>query len=80
MSKMTNSVKQKDTASVIGISNGLNSIAQIITPIAMGIILEYYPSQTLPLISGLIFMSLFLFLRNNSKKPLFKNSKHKNIS
>ena len=80
MSKMTNSVKQKDTASIIGISNGLNSIAQIVTPIAMGTILEYYPSQTLPLISGLIFISLFLFLKNESKKPLFINSKHKNIS
>ena len=80
MSKMTNSVIQKDTASVIGISNGLNSIAQIVTPIAMGTILEYYPSQTLPLISGLIFISLFLFLKNESKKPLFINSKHKNIS
>lgn len=80
MSKMTNSVNQKDTASVIGISNGLNSIAQIITPITMGIILEYFPSQTLPLISALIFISIFLFLKNNSKKPLFKNSKHKNIS
>lgn len=68
MSKMTNSVTQKDTASVIGISNSLNSIAQIISPMAMGVILEYLPSQTLPLLSAIIFTSLFLILKNNSKK------------
>jgi DHA1 family tetracycline resistance protein-like MFS transporter len=67
-SKLTNSVTQKETATVLGVNNSLTSVAQIITPIAGGFILEYLPSQTLPLLSALFFVSLALFLRNSFSK------------
>ncbi len=66
-SKLTNSVTQKETATVLGVNNSLQSIAQIITPIAGGFIIQYLPSQTLPLLSALFFSSLILFLRNRIK-------------
>jgi DHA1 family tetracycline resistance protein-like MFS transporter len=66
-SKLTNSVTQKETATVLGVNNSLQSIGQIVTPIAGGFIIEYLPSQTLPLLSALFFSSLLLFLRNKTK-------------
>jgi DHA1 family tetracycline resistance protein-like MFS transporter len=66
-SKLTNSVTQKETATVLGVNNSLQSIGQIVTPIAGGFIIEYLPSQTLPLLSALLFSSLLLFLRNHVK-------------
>jgi DHA1 family tetracycline resistance protein-like MFS transporter len=66
-SKLTNSVTQKETATVLGVNNSLTSIGQIITPIAGGFIIQYLPSQTLPLLSALFFSSLILFLRNRTK-------------
>ena len=67
-SKLTNSVKQKETATILGVNNSLQSIGQIVTPIAGGFIIEYLPSQTLPLLSALFFFSLILFLTNSSSK------------
>ena len=67
ISKLTNSVTQKETATVLGVNNSLMSIAQIITPIAGGFIIQYLPSQTLPLLSALFFSSIILFLRNRIK-------------
>jgi DHA1 family tetracycline resistance protein-like MFS transporter len=66
-SKLTNSVTQKETATVLGVNNSLQSIGQIITPIAGGFIIQYLPSQTLPILSALLFLSLLLFLRNHVK-------------
>ena len=66
-SKLANSVKQKETATVLGVNNSLNSVAQIITPIAGGFIIQYLPSQTIPILSALFFSSLLLFLRNHAK-------------
>ena len=66
-SKLTNSVTQKETATILGVNNSLTSIAQIVTPIAGGFIIQYLPSQTLPILSALLFSSLFLFLRNHVK-------------
>ena len=66
-SQLTTSVTQKETATILGINNSLNSVAQIITPILGGFIIEYLPSQTLPLLSAIIFASLILFLRNRTK-------------
>ncbi|PVX24516.1 MAG: hypothetical protein CW691_07310 [Candidatus Bathyarchaeum sp.] len=66
-SKLTNSVTQTETATVLGVNSSLNSIAQIITPIVGGFVIEYLPSQTLPILSALFFSSLLLFLRNRAK-------------
>lgn len=66
-SKLTNSVTQRETATVLGVNNSLQSIGQIVTPIAGGFIIQYLPSQTLPLLSALFFLSLILFLRNRTK-------------
>lgn len=67
-SKLTNSVTQKETATILGVNNSLQSVGQIVTPIAGGFIIQYLPSQTLPTLSALFFLSLILFLRNSSSK------------
>ena len=60
-SKLTNNVTQRETATILGVNNSLNSLAQIITPILGGFIIQYLPSQTLPLLSAIIFVSLIIF-------------------
>jgi DHA1 family tetracycline resistance protein-like MFS transporter len=65
-SRLTNSVTQKETGSILGVNNSLTSVAQIITPIVGGFIIEYLPSQTLPLLSAIIFTLLIVFLRNKN--------------
>ena len=65
-SRLTNSVTQKETGSILGVNNSLTSVAQIITPIVGGFIIEYLPSQTLPLLSAIIFTLLIFFLRNKN--------------
>ncbi len=60
-SKLTNNVTQRETATILGVNNSLNSSAQIITPILGGFIIQYFPSQTLPLLSAIIFVSLIFF-------------------
>jgi len=65
-SKLTNSVTQKETGTILGVNNSLTSVAQIIAPILGGFIIEYLPSQTLPLLSAIIFTLLILFLRNRT--------------
>jgi DHA1 family tetracycline resistance protein-like MFS transporter len=67
-SKLTNSVTQKETATILGVNNSLTSVAQIVTPIAGGFIIQHLHSQTLPTLSALFFLSLILFLRNSSSK------------
>jgi DHA1 family tetracycline resistance protein-like MFS transporter len=64
ISSLTNSVTQKETATILGVNNSLTSIAQIITPIAGGFMIEYLPPQVLPLTSALFFVSI-LFLTKN---------------
>ena len=66
-SELTNSVTQKETGAILGVNNSLNSVAQIITPILGGFVIEYLPSQTLPLLSAIIFTLLILFLRNTAR-------------
>ena len=66
-SKLTNSVTQKETGTILGVNNSLTSFAQIIAPILGGFIIEYLPSQTLPVLSAIIFTLLILFLRNRTK-------------
>lgn len=63
-SKLTNSVTQKETATILGVNNSLTSVAQIVTPIVGGFIIEYFPSQTLPVLSALFFVSIIFFLNN----------------
>jgi len=65
-SELTNSVTQKETGTILGVNNSLTSIAQIITPILGGFVVEYLPTQILPLLSAIIFSSLLLFLRNRN--------------
>jgi DHA1 family tetracycline resistance protein-like MFS transporter len=62
-SKLTNSVTQKETATILGVNNSLMSTAQIITPIAGGFIIQYLPSQTLPLLSAIFFSLIIMFLK-----------------
>jgi DHA1 family tetracycline resistance protein-like MFS transporter len=64
MSKLTNSVTKKETATILGVNNSLTSIAHIITPIAGTFILQYFTSQTLPIVSVLFFLLLLSFSRN----------------
>ena len=68
LSKLTNSVTQSETATVIGVNNSLTSIAQIITPIAGGFMIQYWPSQTIPIVSILFFLVLLSISKNRDEK------------
>jgi predicted MFS family arabinose efflux permease len=67
-SKLANSVTKKETATVLGVNNSLVSVAQIITPIAGGFMIQYLPSQTLPILSAVFLVSILLFLRNKAER------------
>lgn len=62
-SKLTKAVKKEETGSLLGVSNSLTSIGQIITPILGGLILHFLPTQTLPFFSAVIFALIFLLWR-----------------
>jgi DHA1 family tetracycline resistance protein-like MFS transporter len=64
---LTNSVTQKETGAILGVNNSLTSVSQIIAPIIGGFIIEYLPSQTLPLLSAIIFTLLIFFISNRIK-------------
>ena len=61
MSKLKNSVKKNETATLLGVNNSLTSIVHIITPIAGGFIIQYLPSQIVPILS-VMFLFVLLFL------------------
>ena len=67
-SELTKNVTKKETATILGVNNSLHSVAQIITPILGGFMIEFLPPQTVPLLSAIIFASLILFLRNKTKR------------
>jgi len=68
-SKLTKTVKREETGSILGVNNALSSIAQIITPIIGGLILQYLPTQILPILSAIIFALIFLLWRWAFVKP-----------
>ncbi|NHJ21593.1 MAG: MFS transporter [Candidatus Lokiarchaeota archaeon] len=68
-SKLTKVGKREDVGSLLGVNNALNSIAQIITPILGGAILELFPPQILPLLSAIIFSVIFILWRWAFVKP-----------
>ncbi|MFX1448775.1 MAG: MFS transporter, partial [Promethearchaeota archaeon] len=77
-SKLTKTVKKEETGSVLGVNNGLTSVGQIIAPILGGIILQFLPTQTLPILSAIIFALIFLLWQwafinpsqNEKKEPI----------
>jgi DHA1 family multidrug resistance protein-like MFS transporter len=60
MSKLTKSVIREETGSVLGVSNALSSIGQIITPILGGALIQYFPALFLPGLSAIIFIVLLI--------------------
>jgi multidrug resistance protein len=71
-SKLTKIGKRGETGSILGVNNALSSIAQIITPILGGLILQYLPPQILPLLSAIIFSVIFILWRWAFVKPFQK--------
>ncbi|MFX1280441.1 MAG: MFS transporter [Promethearchaeota archaeon] len=67
-SKLSKSVDKEETGSLMGVNNSFSSIAQIITPILGGLILQYLPSQMLPAISALCFFIIFITWRAGLRK------------
>ena len=67
-SKLANSVTKQETATVLGVNNSLVSVAQIITPIAGGFMIQYLPSQTVPILSAVFLASILFFLINRAKR------------
>jgi hypothetical protein len=53
-------VDQTESATILGISNALNSLGQIVTPIAGGTILLFLNPNVLPLLSSIGFLITFL--------------------
>ena len=68
-SKLTKSVKKEETGSLLGVANVFTSIVQIISPILGGLILHFLPTQTLPVISAVIFTLIFLLWKYAFKNP-----------
>ncbi len=64
-SKLVNSVTKKETATILGVNNSLISLAQIVTPIAGGLIIQYFTSQSLLILSALVFSAIFLFRKKS---------------
>jgi DHA1 family tetracycline resistance protein-like MFS transporter len=71
MSKLTKVGKKEETGSLLGVNNALNSIAQIVTPILGGLILQFLP-RLLPLMSAIIFSVIFILWRWAFVKPFQK--------
>lgn len=69
-SKLSKSVGREETGSLLGVNNSLSSIAQILSPILGGLILQYLPSQTLPAISASLFFLIFVFWLLRFTKPI----------
>ena len=65
-SKLSNSVTKNETATLLGVNNSLTSVAQILTPLVGGFIIQYLPSQILPLSAAVFFSLLLFFLRKKS--------------
>jgi len=68
MSTLTNSVTRTETATVLGVNNSLTSVAQIIIPIVGGFIIQHLPSQTIPIISALFFVTILWVIRNRPQR------------
>ncbi len=66
-SKLTKSVNKEETGSVLGVNNALSSIAQIISPILGGALIQYLPSFFLPALSATFFILLFIQWLKGSK-------------
>lgn len=62
-SRLSKSVSKKETGSIMGVNNALNSFAQIVTPILGGAILTNLPSILLPAMSATVFIIMFIFWR-----------------
>jgi len=69
-SKLSKSVGKEETGTLLGVNNSLSSVAQIISPILGGLILQFLPSQTLPAISASLFVLIFVFWRLGFPKPI----------
>ncbi len=67
MSKLTKSVEREETGSILGVNNAFNSLGQIISPILGGAMLVYLPAFTLPALSSVFFIILFLQWQRGSK-------------
>lgn len=59
-SKLSKSVEKEETGSLMGVNSSLHSVVQIITPLLGGLILQYFPSQTLPAVSAMFFFLVFV--------------------
>jgi DHA1 family tetracycline resistance protein-like MFS transporter len=70
MSKLTNSVSREETGSLLGVNNSFGSVAQILSPILGGLVLEYLPSQILPSLSAFFFSLIFITWRGGLVKKV----------
>jgi DHA1 family tetracycline resistance protein-like MFS transporter len=62
-SKLTNCVTKKETATILGVNNSITSMVQIIAPILGGFMIQYLPSQILPITSAVIFVSALIIIK-----------------
>ncbi|MBD3352075.1 MAG: MFS transporter [Candidatus Lokiarchaeota archaeon] len=59
-SQITKSVTDKEYATVLGVSNSLNSIAQIISPSLGGALIQYSSYEFVPLLSASLFIVVLI--------------------
>lgn len=67
-SQLTKSVNHKEYATVLGVSNSLNSIAQILSPIIGGAIISYAYFELVPILSTLFFVIMYFLSRDKHIK------------
>lgn len=68
-SRLTKSVDQSESATILGISNALNSLGQILTPIIGGAVLLFMIPDVLPLLSAIGFIfTIYVSIKGKEKK------------
>jgi len=72
-SQLTKSVSKSEFATILGVSNSLNSLGQIITPILGGLMLMYLGSTWIMVTSTLIF-TLFLIAKKKRDNHIYEIS------
>ncbi|NHI92321.1 MAG: MFS transporter [Candidatus Lokiarchaeota archaeon] len=62
-SKLSKCVNKEETGVLMGVNNSFTSLVQIISPILGGLFLVLLPSQVLPIVSAIIFLTFFISWR-----------------
>ncbi len=71
--EVSRKVSEKEQGAILGVTNSLGSVAQMISPLLGGFMLNYFFPGSLPLISSLFILLIIvvLLIRKNNKAALY---------